>query len=386
MFKNLSRIFFRSNDNDTHNALIFGIIGGIIAFLSILMPKRSAKKMVTMILLIFQMPVREVVKYSGFQKSSVYVLRKGMRQLHSGSDFLKFVSRQCTVKKGRGRKSPIRDLEDAILEHLESVNCYTLAEIQDWILDTYETKVSRSHLSKFLNDRGYRKLKSGSIPAKADRVAQKNFYNDTLLPLMKKTKGKKHVLLFMDASHFILGCDFIGSVYCKARRFAKTFSGRKRYNVLGALDYATKKVITVTNDKYINAESVCELFKKLRSAYKGKVIDIVLDNARYQKCNSVSESAEKFHINLHYLPSYSPNLNLIERLWRFTKTELRRSVWSDYKSFSNKIDSIIDSTTKENKSKIDTLIGEKVQLYDDFVLIDNNTLTTTSVTTEKQVV
>ena len=49
-------------------------------------------------------------------------------------------------------------------------------------------------------------------------------------------------LLFLDASHFVMGCDFLGRIYGKARRFVKTFSGRKRYNVLGAIDYVIKKV------------------------------------------------------------------------------------------------------------------------------------------------
>ena len=201
---------------------------------------------------------------------------------------------------------------------------------------------------------------------------------------MDKSKGKKHVLFFMDASHFVLGSDFIGSVYCKVRRFARTFSGRKRYNVLGALDYATKKVITVTKEKYINAETVCEMFQKIRSEYKGKVIHIVLDNARYQKCKCVFDCAESLHINLHYLPSYSPNLNLIERFWRFVKTELRRSAWDNFKDFCEGIDQIIGSSTKENKAKVDNLISEKVQLFDNYVSLDENTFYMPSTTTEKQ--
>lgn len=369
----LFNLFFGRGDNGIEAGLLSGIIGGIVAFLSTMMPDRSAKKIVAMILLLLHMPVKEVAAYSGFKKSSIYGLKNAMRALNRGSDFLKFVARQCTVAKGRGRRSPIRDIGDAILDHIERTNCFTLAEIQQWILETYGTRVSRGHLSKFLKVHGCRKLKSGSIPAKADEAEQRKFYQDTLLPLMKKASGKRDVLLFMDASHFVMGCDFIGCVYCKARRFARSLSGRKRYNVLGALDYVTKKVLTVTNDKYINAESVCELLEKIRSAYKGKTIHIVLDNASYQKCSRVTEFANDLRINFHFLPPYSPNLNLIERLWRFAKTELRRSFWNDYKTFSAKIDSIIRSTTAENKDKIDSLIGEKVQLYDDYVRLDENT-------------
>ena len=59
----------------------------------------------------------------------------------------------------------------------------------------------------------------------------------------------QNVPLFMDASHFVMGCDFLGYVYSRARRFIRTFSGRKRYNVLGALDFVSKKVLTVTLER-----------------------------------------------------------------------------------------------------------------------------------------
>ena len=75
-------------------------------------------------------------------------------------------------------------------------------------------------------------MKSGSIPAKADAVVQWRYYDTILLPLMSKAKKNKLTLLFLDGSHFVMGCDFLGHIYGKTRRFIKTFSGRKRYNVL----------------------------------------------------------------------------------------------------------------------------------------------------------
>ena len=62
-----------------------------------------------------------------------------------------------------------------------------------------------------------------------------------------KRKNSAHVLLFLDASHFVLGYDYLGGVYSRTRRFVKTFSGRQRYNVLGSINFKTKKVHTVTN-------------------------------------------------------------------------------------------------------------------------------------------
>ena len=178
--------------------------------------------------------------------------------------------------------------------------------------------------------------------------------------------GKGEIaLLFLDASHFVMGCDFLGYVYGRVRRFVQTWSGRKRYNVLGAMDFITKKVYTVVNDSYITATEVCEMLRKLRTEYADRTIHLVLDNARYQKCKAVLEVAATLNIHLEYLPPYSPNLNLIERLWKFVKGELRTKYYNDFTLFCKKIDSVIDSTTQTNKTKIDMLIGQKVQLFDD---------------------
>jgi hypothetical protein len=99
------------------------------------------------------------------------------------------------------------------------------------------------------------------LPAKADPVAQRVFYEDTLLPLINKAKEATITLLFVDASHFVMGCDYLGYIYGRVRRFVRTYSGRNRYNVLAALDFISKKMTAVTNDAYITATEICELLR-----------------------------------------------------------------------------------------------------------------------------
>ena len=113
-----------------------------------------------------------------------------------------------------------------------------------------------------------------------------------------------------------MGCDYLGYIYGTARKFIKTYSGRKRYNVLGALNFATKKMTTIVNDTYITSTEICGLLKKLSVEYMGTPICLVLDNARYQKCAIVEAVARELGIALTYIPPYSPNLNLIERMWK----------------------------------------------------------------------
>jgi len=60
------------------------------------------------------------------------------------------------------------------------------------------------------------------------------FLETILLPLMKSAKKENITLLLLDAVHFVTDCDFLGYIYGEVRRFIKIFSGKKRYNVLGA--------------------------------------------------------------------------------------------------------------------------------------------------------
>jgi transposase len=189
---------------------------------------------------------------------------------------------------------------------------------------------------------------------------------------MDRAKEGEIALLYVDASHVVMGGDFPGYIYGRVRRIVKPFSGRKGYTVLGALDFIAKEVTLVTNDSYITACEVCELFRKISETYAGKTVFAILDNARYQKCSVTRELAEQLGINLVFIPPYSPNLNLIERLWKFVKGKLRSRYYNQFELFQEQIDSIINSTDNLNKEIADRLIGEKVQLFDDLIAINEN--------------
>src|SRR5207249_3029140 len=108
-----------------------------------------------------------------------------------------------------------------------------------------------------------------------------------------------------------------------ARLFVRAASGRKRYNVLAAVHAVSHQLIRVANHTSLNAESVCALLR----AGVGRPLTVVLDNARYQRCAVVQELAKSLGVALRYLPGYSPNLNLSERVWRFVKKQCLRAVY-----------------------------------------------------------
>jgi len=183
---------------------------------------------------------------------------------------------------------------------------------------------------------------------------------------MDSAKSGAVQLFFVDASHFVMG-GFVGVIWSKIRRFVKTASGRSRYNVLGALDFVTKKVETITNDSYICSDSVIALIDKLVAKSVGKPIKIILDNAKYQRCALVIDYARNLGVELIFLPTYSPNLNLIERLWKFVKSEVLNAAYhGTFVDFKYAIDNCIYQTDKHFKSQIDILISENVHLFDVF--------------------
>jgi transposase len=174
---------------------------------------------------------------------------------------------------------------------------------------------------------------------------------------------------FVDAAHFVFA-PFLGALWCAQRLFVRAPSGRQRYNVLGALDAVTHRLIRVTNRDYINAESVCELLRAVAGAGVGLPITLVLDNARYQKCALVQGLAESLGIELLYLPSYSPNLNLIERLWRFVRKESLNSIYYEtFERFTTAIDECLDGLPTKHKGEMETLLTHKFQMFGDVPLL-----------------
>ena len=169
----------------------------------------------------------------------------------------------------------------------------------------------------------------------------------------------------MDAAHFVYG-PFLGYLWCLVRLFVPGPSGRKRYNVLAALNAVTHQVIRVANHSYSNADSVCDLLRAVAGAVGPRPITLVLDNARYQRCELVQSLARSLHLELLFLPSYSPNLNLIERLWKFVKQDcLASRVLPDYEDFTGAIDDCLNSLHTKHQKQIATLLTLNFQTYED---------------------
>jgi transposase len=130
------------------------------------------------------------------------------------------------------------------------------------------------------------------------------------------------------------------------------------------LNAITHELVLITNDTYINAESVCQLLRKIALLKIAVPITLVLDNARYQKCQIVKALASQLNIELLFLPAYSPNLNLIERLWKFVKKQILYSkYYADFAGFKQTISNCLNQTHTRHKKELDSLLTLKFQVF-----------------------
>ena len=171
-------------------------------------------------------------------------------------------------------------------------------------------------------------------------------------------------MFFADAAHFVYGA-LLGYLWCLVRLFVPTGSGRQRLNVLGAIGYASGKLVTVINRGSISSEEVCQLLRDIRRRCR-KPVTVVLDNARYQRTAAVREEAARLEIELLYLPPYSPHLNLIERLWKLVKKlALSARVLPTFDDFESSLTTTVESLETDHREDIASLLTPNFQTFEE---------------------
>jgi transposase len=202
-----------------------------------------------------------------------------------------------------------------------------------------------------------------------DHVAdQKAFLGAPLKPRLDRAAAGDGHVLFVDAAHFVYGT-YLCCLWSVVRVFVRAASGRQRFNVLGAWDAVARTLVAVTNTTVVNTDTMCDLLRAV--AVRGLVgpVTLVLDNARYQRNDVVKGRARDPGIELLFLPSYSPNLNLIERLWRFTK---RTAVYGKYHpTFADfrAVQAVLGGTTTTHADGLASLMTLNVQEFEDVSLL-----------------
>lgn len=217
---------------------------------------------------------------------------------------------------GKSRLSQVQ--EEEVKEFFKLHTPQTALEAVSHIKKTYAMPYSLIGVTKLLHRLGFVYKKPKLLPAKADQLAQEQF-----IQLYQQTKaglGQKDQIYFLDATHPTHNTKASYGWILKGKandKYVKSTSGRKRLNLNGALNF-TKKAAIVLEEKTIDAEATIRLLDVIAKEQKHGKVYIILDNAKHHHARIVRRwMLHHPRFRLLFLPAYSPNLNLIERLWRF---------------------------------------------------------------------
>jgi transposase len=281
--------------------------------------------------------------------------------------------RRCN---GQGPHSTLAEHEQSLEEYFWDHPPRTTKEAAAVIAQQTGIRRGLTQIRRFLKYHlGLKYCKVASIPVPPKKTiaehaqVQAQFLENQLEPCLRAARAGRRAVFFVDAAHFVWA-PFLGWLWCLTRLFVRSATGRRRYNVLGAVNAVTHQLLRVTNEGYITAETVCTLLRTLAASGLRVPVTLVLDNAKYQRCDLVQTLARSLNIQLLFLPSYSPNLNLIERVWRFVrKRSLNSTYYESFAQFQAAIDACLENLATTYKEEVATLLVHKFQTFEDVPIL-----------------
>jgi transposase len=229
------------------------------------------------------------------------------------------------------------------------------ADICRWIEVNCGVKYTSEGLVPLLHRIGFAFKKTKQVPGGADEVLQAEFVAE--FEQMQADKEEDEVHYFVDAVHPTLNSEASYGWIEKGSEYQiLSNSGRTRMNIFGALN-ANDVTDVITNEyKTIDYLASEDFFEKIgQKNAKAKKIKVFIDNASYFK-KMVAEGLIDERIEIVWLPTYSPNLNLIERLWKFFKKKILKNNYHGLaKGFREKVREFFRNI-KEYKTELESLL------------------------------
>ena len=212
-------------------------------------------------------------------------------------------------------------------------------------------------ITGLLHKLGFSYKKPKGVPGKAKTEEQEAF-----VKIYNKVK-KKGLVYFADSTHPMLNPILSSGWIRKGKEYeVKTNSGRQRVNINGAIELKSLNVVS-RSCKRVKGSSMCDLLRaiRLRHPRAGKIY-LTLDTAPYNKSDQVKNMAQELRIKIMYLPAYSPNLNPIERLWKFMKKNVMANrYFPDLETFQKKLMLFLRGIRK-HRQELSTLITDNFHI------------------------
>ena len=254
------------------------------------------------------------------------------------------------------------DQETFLISHIEESLYLDSNAIKNYVESMYDIKFSRSGMISWLHKHNFSYKKPNRVPAKADNSKQTEFIES--YKKLKDALGEDDVMLFGDGVHPSMETKVsAGWIRTGQHKELKTTASRTRLNILGALQLDNMNLLT-RDYQTINSNSVIDFMEQLKKSYVDKEkVYLIVDNGPYYTSNIVKSKAVEIGITMIYLPPYSPNLNPIERLWKYMNEKVRNNVFfHSAKDFKQQVISFLDENWDKNKVGLESRINDNFQI------------------------
>jgi transposase len=225
----------------------------------------------------------------------------------------------------------------ALRDHLFERTYLFVKDIVAYVAATWGVLYTISGMTRWLHIHGFTYKKPVIVPGKADKALQELWIK--AYEELKKLLKPDETICFMDGVHPTHNTKpHWGWIPKGVNKPLATNTGRSRINISGAIDILTKKVF-IEENPMLNTESSIHFLKKIESCYPNmSKIYLFCDNARYYKNKEVLAYVASSKIEMRFLPPYSPNLNPIERLWKFMHEKvLYNRYYSNFRDFRDAV-------------------------------------------------
>jgi transposase len=275
------------------------------------------------------------------------------------------------VMRYEGRDSKLSGIQLYILsKHIEENIIRDAKELQSYIKKQFNIHYSEKYLPKLVNNLGYSYKKATLIPSKANE--EKQLEHIEMYEMIKEAKDKEDAILFADGTHPTHNSHSIRCYIKKGEiKAIPSNSGRTRVNIHGAINIEDMD-ITYQLPTTINQETTLEFLEQIHAKYqKNNNVFLFTDNARYYRAKSVQAYLETTNITMIFLPPYSPNLNPIERLWKFMKQHIIGvNYFEKFADFKNSIVEFLENP-KPYLEKLKSLITDNFQIIPSPIITKN---------------
>ena len=278
-----------------------------------------------------EVSVSDIQDFLGIDDNTIYRYVKAYQKVGLQS----YLKDGYIPYSGKLAEEQERQLSAHLIEH-----CYPDAKsICAYVEQEYGVRYTPSGIVPLLHRLGFVYKRTKVVPSKAKEEEQIAFLNQTLPNLLDQADKGEAVVYFSDGCHpthntkssrgwIKAGQDF--EVDCN--------SGRRRVNINAAVNALKPEHLVYDIADTINAQSTRRLAQKLLRKHPRKTIYLICDNARYNRNKMLQQWAKEKRIEFVFLPAYSPNLNLIERLWRLLRSKAINSIYYEkYQEFRQSI-------------------------------------------------